>query len=126
MTDDYLTVTATEIAEAVVVLTSVGEIDRDSVQLIGEAAEDAFLRGRTRLVLDLAETTFCDSAGLAMFLQLDQKAAVRGGSLHMASVRPEVLSVLRISNLDQLFHLHPTLDVAVKAAVPTGEGTPHP
>lgn len=116
MTDDYLTVTTIESPEAVVVLTAAGEIDRDSVHLIEEAAEGALARGRVRLVLDLAETTFCDSAGLAFFLELRKKTTAGDGALHIACVHPAVLAVLRITNLDRLFPLHPSVEDAIKAA----------
>jgi N-acetylglucosaminyldiphosphoundecaprenol N-acetyl-beta-D-mannosaminyltransferase len=58
------------------------------------------------LVLDLSETVFLASAGLATFVQLNREAREEGGELRLTSGSEEVRSVLRIARFDQVFTLY--------------------
>jgi anti-anti-sigma factor len=119
MTDQILTVTADHVADSVTVLTVAGDIDHDSRDVLGDAANAALRRGGTRLVLDLAGVTFCDSGGLSLLLHLHKETTGRGGSLHLAGARAPVLTVLAATNLDRLLTLHPTVADAVHASTAT-------
>jgi anti-sigma B factor antagonist len=119
MTEQILTVTADHAAGSVTILTAVGEIDHDSRNVLDAAADAALQRGSTRLVIDLAGVTFCDSGGLSLFLQLHKETTGRGGSLHLAGARAPVLNVLTATNLDRLLTLHPTVADAVHASTAT-------
>jgi anti-sigma B factor antagonist len=116
MTHQTLTVTPATGAGEVTVLAVTGEIDHDSRQILGDAAEAAFQAGHRRLVLDLAGVTFCDSGGLSMLVDLHKRAATRGGQLRLAAVQPPVTTVLLATNLDRMLLLHPTVAAAVDAA----------
>jgi anti-sigma B factor antagonist len=116
VSDDILAVTSEDAAERVVVLTAVGEIDRDSRLLLEDAAEAALQRGGDRLVIDLSGVTFCDSGGLSLFVRLHREATGRGGSLRLAGARGSVLTVLTVTDLNRLLALHGTADEAVQAS----------
>jgi anti-anti-sigma factor len=116
MSEQILTVLAEHVTESVVVLTAAGEIDRDSQSVLGEAAEDALDRGADRIVIDLAEVSFCDSGGLSLFVRLHRQAAGRGGFLRLAAAQPTVRRVLEVTNLDRLLALYPTVEQALRAA----------
>jgi anti-anti-sigma factor len=120
MTEQILTVTPAESTDQVAVLVAAGEIDHDSRDVLSDAATDALQNGASRLVLDLAAVSFCDSGGLSLFLDLHRDTTARGGSLRLACVQPPVLAVIRATNLDRLLPLHPTVEDAVRASLATG------
>lgn len=115
MPELILKVTADRPTATLTVLRASGEIDRDSVPVLVDAAEDALDSGVNRLVVDLTEVTFCDSSGLSLFVRLHRRATARGGSFALAVVQPPVWMVLRATNLDRLLEVHPTVDEAVRA-----------
>lgn len=113
LTEALLTVTWDEAGDRVTVLAAVGELDRDSGQLLAEAAEAALAAGARRLVLDLGAVTFCDSGGLKTFVHLHRRMAGQGGSLHLAALLPPVAAVLRTVALDRMLTVHATVRDAV-------------
>jgi anti-sigma B factor antagonist len=110
-----LTVTDHDLPDGTVVLTAVGEVDRDSGQELREVADRAFRRGRRRVVLDLAKVTFCDSSGLSLFIDLHRRADADGGWLRMAGLPAELRSMLRVTHLDQLFAVYDTVEAATRS-----------
>ena len=115
MPELILEVTADRPTSTLTVLHVSGEIDRDSVPVLGDAAEEALEIGVNRLVIDLTAVTFCDSSGLSLFVRLHRRATARGGSFALAAVQPTVRMVLHATNLDRLLAVHPTVDEAVGA-----------
>jgi anti-sigma B factor antagonist len=109
MTDEqHLRVRTEKVDDRVTVLTAAGELDRDTMAVLGAAAGAALDAGATRLVLDLAPLTFCDSSGLRLFVELHRRT-----SLHLAGVRPPVATVIQVVNLDRMLALHPTVEEAI-------------
>jgi anti-sigma B factor antagonist len=115
MTDHYLTATVKAVTSSVTVLTAVGEIDRDSTEVIADAAEPVLLGDGQQLVIDLSGVTFCDSSGLNLMFQLHRRLVARGGALSVAGARGFVLRTLEVVNLHRLVAVHPTVDEAVRA-----------
>jgi anti-sigma B factor antagonist len=108
MTDDLLRVSAEKVGDRVTVLTAVGELDRDSMHVLGSAADAALEAGTTRLVLALGALTFCDSSGLRLFVELHKRT-----SLHLADLRSPVAAVIDATNLQRLLAIHPTVAEAI-------------
>jgi anti-anti-sigma factor len=120
MTDQMLTVTRADMAEPVPVLAAAGEIDHDSRELLRDAALLALGDRGSRLVLDLAGVSFCDSGGLSLFVDLHRLTTSRGGGLRLARAQPVVVSVLQATNLDRLLALDPTVEEAIRASLGAG------
>lgn len=66
--------------------------------------------GRSQVVVDLAETDFMDSSGLGSLVAGLKTALAAGGDLRIARPRPQVLMVLKLTNLDQVLHPHETVE----------------
>jgi anti-sigma B factor antagonist len=113
VTDDLLEVSTSKLEGGVCVLTVRGELDRDSTHILSAAADAALDSGTVRLVLALAELTFCDSSGLRAFVEVHRRAAGRGGSLHLAEMRPPVATIIQLVNLDRMLAVHPTVEDAI-------------
>jgi anti-sigma B factor antagonist len=75
--------------------------------------EELIKNQKTRIVLDLSEVTFVDSAGIGILVGCHGKVATAGGKLRMAGLTPRVLNVLRITKVDSIL----TLDDNVAASL---------
>ncbi len=84
--------------ETVVAL--VGEIDMSTVQRLAMAV-DEILAGDTptRVVLDMAGVTFCDSQGLGTLVVLSRKATMAQSYLVLVNVGAFLIRVLDITGL---------------------------
>jgi anti-sigma B factor antagonist len=73
--------------------------------------------GAMHILLDLAEVAFVDSAGLGGILSV-LKRLPAGGSLTLCGCRPAVLELLRLTRLDRILRLAPSVGeaLAVSAA----------
>ncbi|MEE6307780.1 STAS domain-containing protein [Plantactinospora veratri] len=79
-----------------------GELDITTAPTLSAEIDELVDDGHRRLLVDLAELTFCDSSGLAAFVRGDDRAAARGGWLRLTGATGRVERVLRISGLDDL------------------------
>ena len=83
-------------------------------------------RGRNRLVLDLQEATFINSATLAVISRFWADCARAGGVLVIARPTREALNFLRLGEADELITIFPTIDEAVEAVSRRGTATQEP
>ena len=70
------------------------------------------------MVLDLRKLTYASSWGLAAMVRVHHHYAVRGGRIAFADLHAAVAKILRISRLDTLFDLYPTVEAAVRSISP--------
>jgi anti-sigma B factor antagonist len=67
--------------------------------------------GATSLVVDLSEVTFLDSTGLSVLISGLKRCQDAGGTMRLASPRPNVRKVLEITGLTAVFQLPAVEDV---------------
>ncbi len=67
------------------------------------------------VVLHLGEVTFVDSSGLGTLVRIAATLRHAGGDLKLCQVTPEVRSVLKITNLSQLFPMFEQEEEAIAA-----------
>ncbi|MFH1477532.1 MAG: STAS domain-containing protein [Verrucomicrobiota bacterium] len=70
--------------------------------------------GERRFVLNLAELTFINSAGLCSILAAAKKIEERDGNIVICALKGEVLKVFEISGFTALFSIYPTETAALK------------
>lgn len=58
-----------------------------------------------RLVFDLAEVTFVDSAGLGMLMVVREEMADRGGTVVLRGARGQVRRMIETARLDRAFEV---------------------
>jgi anti-sigma B factor antagonist len=68
----------------------------------------------TRVVLDLSELHFVNSAGLGAFIALYRRCHELGGQVALANPRRAVGQVLRVTNLDRLMPIFPDVQSALR------------
>lgn len=83
--------------EALVVV--VGAIDRFATPAVRLAFEEALASGATRLVLDVAQLDFIDSAGLRTLAATAGRLRERGGDLVLVSPPPGLVRLLDLLDL---------------------------
>ena len=83
-------------------ITMAGELDRLVADRFSRALRDAELGGYRRIVLDTAELTFMDSAGLALVLQGARRAGAARRELVVANPTPPIRRLLEIAAMGHL------------------------
>lgn len=104
-----------------------GEVDLANVALVLDAVIGALADDPDVVLLDLSDTTYLDSAGIAMVFRLGQRMTHRRQTL--ALVVPShapIRAVLELTRMRDLIPIHETL-VAAAAALRDGtpDGAPH-
>lgn len=105
----------TDIQERYTVIALEGRFTAAVAPRLRDEASDLVAGGRKHLVVDLSATTFIDSSGLGALISALKTARVAGGDLRIAGAPEQVLSVLRLTNLDRVLRNHPTPDAAFNA-----------
>ena len=81
-------------------MTLTGEIDMSTVQRLAKVVDDILAADPPpRIVLDLANITFCDSQGLGTLVVLSRKATMAQSYLLLTNVGEFLLRVLDITGL---------------------------
>ena len=68
-----------------------------------------------KLIVDLSQIDVTDSAGIGMLMQTHITAASANAVFSVAGANPRVLSVLRMTRIDKVLALYPTLAEAAAA-----------
>lgn len=92
----------------------VGELDTETSAALMASAMELIDSGMRDVLIDAGELTFCDSAGLSVFVHIANRIAPLGGRLVIAGVQPLVRRVLEISGLVEAIPLTETVEDAVK------------
>jgi anti-sigma B factor antagonist len=92
-----------------------GEIDLFTAPELKSSLAEAIESGHTRIVVDLAETTFLDSTALGVLIGAVKRLRSRDGVLTIVNTDPNIAKTFEITGLDQIFAIRPTRDEAVEA-----------
>jgi anti-sigma B factor antagonist len=95
------------------VVTASGEIDITNAESLRDALLTALNAGALGLVVDMAATTFIDSAGVTALVRASRRASATDATLRLAVTAPAVLRVLNLVGIDQLIAVHPSMADAV-------------
>jgi anti-sigma B factor antagonist len=90
-----------------------GEIDLHVSPVVTASLNAIIEKKPDRLVIDLSDVSYIDSAGLASLIQGMQKVEAYGGKFLLAGLQETVRSIFEISRLDQVFQVFPDVDTAL-------------
>jgi anti-sigma B factor antagonist len=93
-----------------------GEIDLHVSPVVTASLNAMIDQNPERVVIDLSEVTYIDSAGLAALIQAMQRVEAYGGKFLLAGLQETVRSIFEISRLDQVFQIFPNTDAALAAS----------
>jgi anti-sigma B factor antagonist len=83
--------------------------------LLRTKLKDQLSQGKTRLVLDLAEVSYVDSAGLGTLVAGYTSAQNQGANLKLANLTKRFHEQLNITKLVTVFDVYDTVQDAVKS-----------
>jgi anti-anti-sigma factor len=110
----------------VAVATLPAEIDVANAGQIREDLLAVLNRGPAALIVDMTETTFCDSAGVNALIRAYKRAVACGASMRLAVSAPSVRRVLGITGVDRLIGDYPSVGAALAAVDQPAEVEPRP
>ena len=91
------------------VLQPTGRLNMVAAPALKNLLEETVASGQTRIVVDLSQVTFIDSSGLGALISGLKSTRQGGGDLRLADVPEQVMTVLRLTNLDRVLRVHPTV-----------------
>ncbi len=92
-----------------------GEIDLFTAPELKQVLAESIEGGRTRIVVDLSETTFLDSTALGVLIGAVKRLRSRDGALAIVNVDENIAKTFEITGLDQIFTILATREEAVGA-----------
>ena len=100
----------------VVTVAVAGELDLATAPELLNRVNDLIEAGHHRVVLDLRDLTFCDSAGLSVLARIRKKVAQFDGALTLARPSSIVRAVLELTGMTEVIPTFPTVREAIAAA----------
>jgi anti-sigma B factor antagonist len=89
-------------------------LDELNINEIGQALLGLVeARERPKLLLDFANVDHLSSAALGMLIKVNDKLRQRNGQLRLAEIRPQIMEVFRITNLNRMFRIVSTRSEAL-------------
>lgn len=92
------------------------EIDIANADQVREDLLTVLNRGPATLIVDMARTTFCDSAGVNAIVRAYKRAEACGARMRLVVSAPTVQHVLAITGVDRLVGTCPSVAAALAAA----------
>ena len=65
------------------------------------------------LLIDFSEIDFLTSSLLGRLIRVHKRAREAGGRLRLCSIRPRILEIFEITQLDRIMDIHPSADDAL-------------
>ena len=92
-----------------------GEVDLHVSPAITELLDAMAENKPERIMIDLSNATYIDSAGLAALILAMQTVEAYGGRFFLTGVDETMRSIFETSRLDQIFEIFPDVDAALAA-----------
>ena len=108
------------------VLAVTGEIDIYTAPLFKQAVVNLVSEGNDAVVIDLTGVTFMDSSGFGTLLGATRRLRPAGGGLFLAGPNNTIQRMLRLTRLDSIMQIFPTVQEAVDALKAGGARTSAP
>lgn len=90
-----------------------GEVDAYSAPNLAEQISELVAAGQKQIVVDLNGVEFIDSTGLGVLVGGFNEARDAGGRLDLVCAVERVIKLLRITGLDEVFTIKPTVAEAL-------------
>ncbi|MEO6496360.1 MAG: STAS domain-containing protein [Solirubrobacteraceae bacterium] len=92
-----------------------GEIDLFTAPDLKSVLLAAIDSGKSRIVVDLSQTTFLDSTALGVLIGAVKRLRARDGALTLVNTDANIAKTFEITGLDQIFTIAATRDEAIAA-----------
>lgn len=103
-----------------VIVTVIGDIDLFTTPEFKQAVADAMSHDTETVVIDLSGSSFMDSSSLGVLIGAHRRLARRGRPLTVVCDNEAIRKVLRVTGLDGVFDVVPSLSDVPVGEVPAG------
>ncbi|MDQ6937643.1 MAG: STAS domain-containing protein [Actinomycetota bacterium] len=93
-----------------------GEVDVYSAPSLRDRLKSLIDSSQPDLIVDLSGIAFIDSTGLGVLVGGQNRAQESGGVLRVVCPQERILKLFRITGLDEVFSIYPTVPEAISAA----------
>jgi anti-sigma B factor antagonist len=104
---------ATHTVDEHTVLEVGGEVDVYTAPRLRERLVELIDAGGRDVIVDLGRVDFLDSTGLGVLVGALKRLRSAGGTFALVCNKEPLLKIFRITALDQVFPLYPTVDAAI-------------
>lgn len=118
-TEDVRIHVATRDVSDIPVVKVSGEIDAYTAPEFKSALGRAILAGADHLIVDLTEVSYMDSSGFGSLLSATKRIRPKGGTISLVGCTDAIERMLRLTNLDTVFGMFPTVDAALETITPS-------
>ena len=87
----------------------------EELESLGSAIDECLSSGAPKIVLDLSEVPFIDSAGLELLLSLVSRAGKLGGEIRLAAVNDVCRDIFGATRMDNFFQLFEDTSSALRS-----------
>lgn len=87
---------------------SIHEIGEELGRIIDESSD-------VKMLLSFKNVDHLSSAALGMLINLNKQVAAKNGALKLSDISPQIFEVFKITRLNKLFDIHPTMADAIAA-----------
>jgi anti-anti-sigma factor len=101
-----------------------GTLDQGTAGNFIQALDELFANGVRRLVVDLKEVTFVNSAGWKILINGQKKMRLHGGEIKLAALQEEVAKAFDLFALGKIFACYPDADAALAGFRKKGDRLP--
>ncbi|MGQ9629914.1 MAG: STAS domain-containing protein [bacterium] len=98
-----------------VILRLSGDLDATSAFEISSKVRIHFDDKRERVVLDMSDVGYVNSAGLGSLVSLTKRADSQGVQLIIAALRPDVEKIVKETRIDSIIKICPTVEGALSS-----------
>ncbi len=91
------------------------EIDLNTAPQLENELNAALLRGITRLIVDMSDTTFCDSAGTGTLARAYSRASDMNATMCLVASKSIVRRVFELNGIDQILKIYDSVTAAQEA-----------
>jgi anti-sigma B factor antagonist len=92
-----------------------GEIDVASAPEFHASLSDLIGQGPEIIIVDMSEVSFIDSTGLGVLVGAEKQMRDAGQALRLVVTQPQIIRLLELTGLDQVFTILSNGNDAVKA-----------
>lgn len=90
-------------------------LDANTAHRAKEALDRLIAGGDTRLVVDLSNLDYIDSAGLSVLVSILKGARARGGDVHLFGVDDSIKMIFDLTRLSRVFKIFPDREEALSS-----------
>lgn len=90
-----------------------GRVDSEGAVDLDLALQTATVEGHYRLVLEMSQVRYINSAGLRTLADILTQSQAQDGDLKLVNLNPKVQRVFQIIGFDKFFSVYETVDEAV-------------